>query len=102
MSDMTVLDIRGACWLRTAGVGQHLDDLAVGNTLKVVFDAPLREKLENLVAEENCEILQLDEEDGVLDAVEHELVFLVFPCLGVGLNDLVLERVQLDQARTKD
>jgi len=30
---------------------------------------PLREKMENLVAEQDCEILQLDSEDGVLKAV---------------------------------
>jgi len=37
--------------------------------LKVVFDAPLREKMEDLVAEENCEILQLDDKDGILTAI---------------------------------
>ncbi|MFH1929023.1 MAG: hypothetical protein ABIK79_12750 [Chloroflexota bacterium] len=37
--------------------------------MKVVFDAPLREKMENLVAEENCEILQLEKNDGVLTAI---------------------------------
>jgi len=37
--------------------------------LRVVFDAPLREKMENLVAEENCEILQLDDKGGVLTAI---------------------------------
>ena len=37
--------------------------------LKVVFDALLREKMEDLVAEENCEILQLHDEGGVLTAI---------------------------------
>lgn len=37
--------------------------------LKVVFDAPLREKMENLVTEESCEILQLDDKDGILTVV---------------------------------
>ena len=37
--------------------------------LKVVLDAPLREKMEDLVAEENCEILQLDDKGGVLTAI---------------------------------
>lgn len=62
MNAAELLNIKGSCCLATAGVPQHLKDLMSGNTLKIVFDPPLRQDMENLVAEENCEILHLDDE----------------------------------------
>lgn len=63
-----ILNIRGSCCLETAGIRQHLKDLMSENTLKIVFDPPLRQDMENLVAEENCEILHLDDEGASLTA----------------------------------
>lgn len=62
MNAAELLNIRGSCCLETAGIRQHLKDLMSGNTLKIVFDPPLRQDMENLVAEENCEILHLYDE----------------------------------------
>ena len=62
MSAVELLNIRGSCCLETAGVRQHLEDLMPGNTLKIFFDPPLRQNMENLAAEENCEILHLADE----------------------------------------
>ncbi|MBU4483024.1 MAG: hypothetical protein KKG62_02855, partial [Actinobacteria bacterium] len=68
MNTAELLNIRGSCCLETAGIRQHLKDLMSGNTLKIVFDPPLRQDMENLVAEENCEILHLDDEGKSLTA----------------------------------
>jgi len=68
MNTAEVLNIRGSCCLETAGIRQHLKDLMSGNTLKIVFDPPLRQDMENLVAEEKCEILHLDDEGKSLTA----------------------------------
>lgn len=68
MSAVELLNIRGSCCLETAGVRQHLEDLMTGNTLKIVFDPPLRQDMENLVAEKNCEILHLADEGESLTA----------------------------------
>jgi len=68
MNAAELLNIRGSCCLETAGIRQHLKDLMSGNTLKIVFDPPLRQDMENLVAEENCEILHLDDEGKSLTA----------------------------------
>ena len=68
MNAAELLNIKGSCCLRTAGVRQHLEDLMAGNSLKIVFDPPLRQDMENLVAKENCEILRLDDEGESLTA----------------------------------
>ncbi|GEM_PF-2767881 len=68
MSAVELLNIRGSCCLETAGVRQHLEDLIAGNTLKIVFDPPLRQGMENLVTRENCEILHLNDEGESLTA----------------------------------
>jgi tetrahydromethanopterin S-methyltransferase subunit A len=68
MNAAELLNIRGSCCLKTAGIRQHLKDLMSGNTLKIVFDTPLRQDMENLVAEEKCEILHLYDEGKSLTA----------------------------------
>jgi tetrahydromethanopterin S-methyltransferase subunit A len=60
VSSLELQDKRTSCRLEEAGVGQHLKDLADDSTVEVMFYAPLKETMEKIVAEENCEIVQLD------------------------------------------
>jgi hypothetical protein len=54
--------------LEEAGVGQYLKDLAIDSAIEVMFHAPLKETMEKIVAEENCEIVQLDADAETLKA----------------------------------
>ncbi len=60
MTVLELLDKTTGCWLEEAGVGQHLKDLSNDSAIEVMFYAPLKETMEKIVAEENCEIVQLD------------------------------------------
>jgi tetrahydromethanopterin S-methyltransferase subunit A len=66
MSNVEVMDVRGACCLSTAGVSDRLESLSEGEILEVVLDETMYDALSELVGEKNCEILETKKEANVV------------------------------------
>jgi TusA-related sulfurtransferase len=64
-NEIEVFDVRGACCLETAGLGEKLKGLSPGEVLEVVMDKSMKEMAKKIAERENCEVTEVVDEGEV-------------------------------------